>query len=185
MFDLLDRPTEPHPDVRICPPASAWGRINSGLLISALRRSSAPLSIYVHIISKWNRVSPAYLENLIAEIELMDVAHGRPAMQIHWGGNPHALDPTQRVELFNAIVSRFPLVFGADVSLGFHTASPAAPALDYETAPGTDLLGFGVGAVSRAGNIFTQNFLELEAYEDAIAADRLPVWRGFVGGTRS
>jgi coproporphyrinogen III oxidase-like Fe-S oxidoreductase len=180
MFDLLDRPTEPHPHVRICPPESAWGSINSGLLISALRRSSAPLSIYVHIVSKWQRVSPAYLENLIAEMELMDVAHGRLATQVHWGGSPHALDPTQRVELFNAIVSRFPLAFGADVSLGFHTVSTPAPVIDYETEPGTDLLGFGLGAVSRAGNVFVQNVQELEAYEDAIAADRLPVWRGFV-----
>jgi hypothetical protein len=78
-------------------------------------------------------------------------------------------------------VSRFPLVFGADVSLGFHAGSkplPAAP--DYDTAAGTDLIGFGVGAISRAGNVFVQNFQELEAYEDAIAADRLPIWRGFV-----
>jgi coproporphyrinogen III oxidase-like Fe-S oxidoreductase len=185
MFDVLDRPTEPEPDVRIRLPQTSWGVINRGLLISALRRSRAPLSIYVHIISKWQRVEPAYIENLIAEMDLLDIAHGRSATQVPWGGSPCALDPRQRIDLFSAIVSRFPLVFDADVSLGFHAASkplPAAP--DYDTAAGTDLIGFGVGAISRAGNVFVQNFQELEAYEDAIAADRLPIWRGFVRGKR-
>jgi coproporphyrinogen III oxidase-like Fe-S oxidoreductase len=150
-------------------------------LISALRKSEVPLSIYIHIISKWGRVAPAYIENLIAEMDLIDVAHGRPAVQVHWGGSPQALDSRQRIELFNAIVSRFPLSFGADVSLGFHAPSTSLPASpDYDTADGTDLIGFGVGAISRVGNVFVQTFQELEAYEDAIAADRLPIWRGFV-----
>jgi coproporphyrinogen III oxidase-like Fe-S oxidoreductase len=154
------------------------------LLVSALRKSDRPLSIYVHIISKWQRVAPAYIENVIAELDLMEAAHGRLVTQVHWGGSPHALDPRQRVELFSAIESRFRLAFGADISLGFHTASAAVPSVDYVTDPDADLIGFGLGAISRVGNIFVQNFQELEAYEDAIAADRLPVWRGFVKGER-
>jgi coproporphyrinogen III oxidase-like Fe-S oxidoreductase len=185
MFDLLDRPTEPEPHVRNGLPQSGWGFINRGLLISALRKSGAPLSIYVHVISKWQRVSPAYLENLIAEMDLVEVAHGRPVTQVHWGGSPHALDPRQRIELFNAIVTRFPLAFGADVSIGFHTAPAETPdSPEYDPKPGTDLIGFGIGAISHVGDIFTQNFSELEAWEDAIAADRLPVWRGFIKGRR-
>jgi len=185
MFDLLDRPTEPEPHLGIGPPQSGWGLVNGGLLISALRKSAAPLSIYVHIISKWKRVSPAYIENLIAEMDLVEVAHGRLVTQVHWGGSPQALDPRQRIELFNAIVTRFPLAFGADVSLGFHAASTATsdPA-EYDPKPGTDVIGFGIGAISHAGDTFTQNFCEVEAYEDAIAADRLPVSRGLVRGRR-
>ena len=59
-------------------------------------------------------------------------------------------------------------------------AAPQQQPLEYDTEAGTDLIGFGVGAISRAGNMFFQNFEDLESYEDAIAADRLPVSRGYV-----
>jgi coproporphyrinogen III oxidase-like Fe-S oxidoreductase len=184
MFDLLDPATEPEPHVQNPIPSASWGVINTGLLISALRRSSRPLSIYVHIVSKHQRVSPAYIENLIAEMDLFEVAHGRAVTQVHWGGSPHALDTQQRIELFNAIVTRFPLAFGADVSIGLTAATPPPQPLEYDPEAGADLLGFGVGAISRAGNMFFQNFEDLESYEDAIAADRLPVSRGYIRGKR-
>ena len=181
MFDLLDPATEPAPHVRISIPSASWGAVNTGLLISALRRSSRPLSVYVHIISKHQRVSAAYIENLISEMDLLDVAHGRLVTQVHWGGSPHALDTQQRLELFNAIVTRFPLSFGADVSIGLSTASgQQTQPVEYDTEAGTDLIGFGVAAVSRVGNMLFQNFEDLESYEDAIAADRLPVSRGYM-----
>jgi coproporphyrinogen III oxidase-like Fe-S oxidoreductase len=180
MFDLLDRATEAEPGVRLSIPSASWGIINGGLLISALRRSSSPLSIYIHIVSKWQRVSPAYIDNLIAEMDLLEVAHGRRANQVHWGGSPHALDPGQRKELFTAIVTRFPLEFGADVSLGLTTnVDKSFHGIEYDTKPGSDLIGFGVGAISHVGNTFVQNFEDIESYEDAIAADRLPVCRGY------
>ena len=186
MFDLLDPATEPEPRVKISIPSASWGIVNTGLLISGLRRSSRPLSIYVHIISKHQRVSPAYIENLISEMDLLEVAHGRAVAQVHWGGSPHALDTLQRIELFNAIVTRFQLSFGADVSIGLTaTAATSSQPLEYETETGTDLIGFGVGAISRVGNMFFQNFEELESYEDAIAADRLPVARGYTREKRS
>jgi coproporphyrinogen III oxidase-like Fe-S oxidoreductase len=139
------------------------------------------LSIYVHIISKRGRVAPSYIENLISEMDLLDVAHGRTLTQVHWGGSPHSLDTQQRIELFNAIITRFPLAFGADVSIGL-AADPRATShpLEYDLDPGADLIGFGVGAISRVGNIFFQNFEDLESYEDAIAADRLPISRGYI-----
>jgi coproporphyrinogen III oxidase-like Fe-S oxidoreductase len=180
MFDLLDPATEPEPHVRISIPSASWGPVNTGLVISVLRRSSRPLSIYVHIISRFQRVSPAYIENLISEMDLLGVAHGRLVTQVHWGGSPHALDTQQRLELFNAIVTRFPLAFGADVSIGLTTA-PAhrTQPVEYDTEAGADLIGIGVGAISRVGNMLFQNFEDLESYEDAIAADRLPVSRGY------
>jgi coproporphyrinogen III oxidase-like Fe-S oxidoreductase len=180
MFDLLDPATEPEPHVRISIPSASWGAVNTGLLISALRRSSRPLSIYVHIISKHQRVASAYIENLISEMDLLDVAHGRPVTQVHWGGSPHALDSQQRLELFNAITARFPLAFGADVSIGLTTApAQRTQPVEYNTEAGADLIGFGVGAISRVSNMLFQNFEDLESYEDAIAADRLPVSRGY------
>ncbi len=182
MFDLLDPATEPEPRVRISIPVASWSIANGGLFVSALRRSTRPLSIYVHVISKRQRVSPAYVKNLISEMDLFEVAHGRSLSQVHWGGSPHALDTQQRIELFNAITTRFPLAFGADVSIGLTAAVPAGPAsqpVEYDTEPGSDLIGFGIGAISRVGNMFFQNFDDLESYEDAIAADRLPVSRGY------
>jgi coproporphyrinogen III oxidase-like Fe-S oxidoreductase len=160
-------------------PSAGWGNVNNGLLISALRRSTSPLSIYVHIVSKWQHVSAEYIENLIAEMDLLEVAHGRRTKQVHWGGSPHALDGQQRKELFAAIVARFPLEFGADVSLGLTVSSNSSTqSLEYDTDADSDLIGFGLGAISRVGKTFVQNFADIESYEDAIAADRLPVWRG-------
>src|SRR5262245_24036182 len=50
----------------------------------------------------------------------------------------------------------------------------------YTTHAETDLLGFGVSAISHVGNTFTQNQRELSAWEDDIGAGRLPVFRGYV-----
>ena len=50
----------------------------------------------------------------------------------------------------------------------------------YTTHAETDLLGFGVSAISHVGNTFTQNVRELNAWEDEIGAGRLPVFRGYV-----
>ena len=179
MFDLLDPATEPEPHVKISIPSASWSAVNTGLVISALRRSHRPLSIYVHISSKHQRVARGYIENLISEMDLLEIAHGRVVTQVHWGGSPHALDTQQRIELFNAIVTRFDLAFGADVSIGLTTTSRTQP-VEYDPEAGADLIGFGVGAISRIGDLFFQNFEELESYEDAIAADRLPVSRGYI-----
>jgi oxygen-independent coproporphyrinogen III oxidase len=50
----------------------------------------------------------------------------------------------------------------------------------YTTHAETDLVGFGVSAISYVGKTFTQNFRELTEYEDAIDSGRLPVFRGYV-----
>jgi oxygen-independent coproporphyrinogen-3 oxidase len=50
----------------------------------------------------------------------------------------------------------------------------------YTTHVETDLLGFGVSAISHIGNTFTQNHRELNAWEDEIGAGRVPVFRGYV-----
>lgn len=43
-----------------------------------------------------------------------------------------------------------------------------------------DLIGLGVGAVSRAGDSYAQNYKDLTAYSAAIDAGRLPIARGLV-----
>jgi oxygen-independent coproporphyrinogen-3 oxidase len=50
----------------------------------------------------------------------------------------------------------------------------------YTTHAETDLLGFGVSAISHIGHTFTQNHRDLAAWEDEIDADRIPVFRGYV-----
>jgi len=50
--------------------------------------------------------------------------------------------------------------------------------MGYTTYGGCDLLGFGVSAISHLGNSYTQNPRDLEAWEAAIDAGHLPVWRG-------
>jgi oxygen-independent coproporphyrinogen-3 oxidase len=50
----------------------------------------------------------------------------------------------------------------------------------YTTHAETDLLGFGVSAISHVANVFTQNCRELAMWEDEIEAGRLPVFRDYV-----
>ena len=50
--------------------------------------------------------------------------------------------------------------------------------MGYTTHAGCDLIGLGVSAISHIGESFSQNFRELKKWESALAAGRLPLWRG-------
>jgi oxygen-independent coproporphyrinogen III oxidase len=50
--------------------------------------------------------------------------------------------------------------------------------MGYTTHSDADLVGFGVSAISRIGDSFSQNPRELPAWEAALDEGRLPVWRG-------
>ena len=54
--------------------------------------------------------------------------------------------------------------------------------MGYTTHAATDLLGFGVSAISHVGDSFTQNYRDLPAWEAAVDEGRLPIWRGLVLG---
>src|SRR5438046_10673109 len=121
-ISLLDRYNAPTPRYTSYPPAPHWHEGSGGLLSSALRKSTSALSIYVHIpfcerlclycgcnvvIKKDHSMADAYVQNLIEEMDLAEVAHRRPVTQMHWGGGtPTYLEPSQIAELFNAIAGR-------------------------------------------------------------------------------
>lgn len=133
LLELLKRYNGPIPRYTSYPPAPHWQAAHSGVLVSALRRSTAPLSIYVHVpfcerlclycgcnvvIKKDHTVAGPYLEHLIAEMELAEVAHGRVVTQMHWGGGtPTYLGPGQIMELFDAVVDRFSLAASGEYSI--------------------------------------------------------------------
>ncbi|GAA5070044.1 oxygen-independent coproporphyrinogen III oxidase [Lysobacter panacisoli] len=50
--------------------------------------------------------------------------------------------------------------------------------MGYTTHADCDLIGLGVSAISRIGDSYSQNVRDLTAWEQAIDAPRLPVWRG-------
>jgi oxygen-independent coproporphyrinogen III oxidase len=50
--------------------------------------------------------------------------------------------------------------------------------MGYTTHGATDLLGLGVSAISHVGTSYAQNFRDLPNWEAAIAAGRMPTWRG-------
>ncbi|MBB5207120.1 oxygen-independent coproporphyrinogen III oxidase [Chiayiivirga flava] len=50
--------------------------------------------------------------------------------------------------------------------------------MGYTTHPQTDLVGIGVSAISHIGDTYSQNHRDLPAWESAIDAGRLPLWRG-------
>jgi oxygen-independent coproporphyrinogen-3 oxidase len=133
LHELLKLYNAPAPRYTSYPPVPHWQAAQGTLLNSALRKSVAPLSIYVHIpfceqlclycgcnvvIKENHAVAAPYLEHLIAEMDLADVAHGRVATQMHWGGGtPTYLDPSQIADLYNAIVERFVLAPNAECSI--------------------------------------------------------------------
>lgn len=130
---LLSRYNRPAPRYTSYPPAPHWQPAHRGLLISALRKSTAPLSIYVHIpfcerlclycgcnvvIKKDHSVADAYIRNLVEELNLADVAHRRLVTQMHWGGGtPTYLAPNQIAELWNAVAERFQLAADGEFSI--------------------------------------------------------------------
>jgi oxygen-independent coproporphyrinogen-3 oxidase len=132
-FELLPRYNEPAPRYTSYPPAPHWQTAHSGLLISALRRSTAPLSIYVHIpfcerlclycgcnvvVKKDHSLADAYINRLDDEIELAEAAHNRVVTQMHWGGGtPTYLDPRQLAKVFASVAGRFQLASGGEYSI--------------------------------------------------------------------
>ncbi|MFO7305860.1 MAG: oxygen-independent coproporphyrinogen III oxidase [Gammaproteobacteria bacterium] len=52
--------------------------------------------------------------------------------------------------------------------------------MGYTTHADCDLIGLGVSAISHIGDSFSQNPRDLSAWEQALDAGRLPVWRGIV-----
>src|SRR5262245_45170055 len=133
VFELLQKYNGPAPRYTSYPPAPHWHASHAGLLNLALRKSSAPLSIYVHIpfcerlclycgcnvvIKKDHFAADAYIKNLDAEMELAEVAHHRLVTQLHWGGGtPTYLNSDQMTAVFNGIADRFHLAPNGEFSI--------------------------------------------------------------------
>ena len=170
MIEFFKKQSDPIRDYKVYPSPSHWSLGNSGLVISALRRSTAPLTIYVHIPF----VSASCVELLVAEMDLTDVAHNRPVVQIHWGGaGASRLYPRLVDDLLSSIVGRFSISVGTDLRVEINRP-------EFVKRAGADLISFGIGAISHVGHTLAQNYLELSSYEDAVGSGRLPVFRGYV-----
>jgi oxygen-independent coproporphyrinogen-3 oxidase len=50
--------------------------------------------------------------------------------------------------------------------------------MGYTTHADTDLVGFGMSAISHVGDSFSQNARDLPGWQHAIDSGRLPLWRG-------
>src|SRR5215471_12201549 len=157
---LLKRYNEPAPRYTSYPPAPQWHAAHRGLLISALRRSKAPLSIYVHIpfcerlclycgcnvvIKKDHSAAGGYIKNLIQEIELAEAAHNRLVTQMHWGGGtPTYLASRQIAELFNALADRFSLAADGEFSIEIDPRVTSTEQLQTLRALGFNRLSMGI-----------------------------------------
>src|SRR5215475_5762057 len=157
---LLKRYNEPAPRYTSYPPAPQWHAAHRGLLISALRRSMAPLSIYVHIpfcerlclycgcnvvIKKDHSAAGGYIKNLIQEIELAEAAHNRLVTQMHWGGGtPTYLASRQIADLFNALADRFSLAADGEFSIEIDPRVTTAEQLQTLRALGFNRLSMGI-----------------------------------------
>jgi len=160
VLELLKRYNQATPRYTSYPPAPHWQPAHRGLLTSALRNSSAPLSIYVHIpfcerlclycgcnvvIKKDHSIADAYVQNLIEEMDLADVAHRRVVTQMHWGGGtPTYLQPSQITELFNAITDRLELVGNAECSIEIDPRATSSDQLRTLRSLGFNRLSVGI-----------------------------------------
>ncbi len=50
--------------------------------------------------------------------------------------------------------------------------------MGYSTFARTDLIGFGVSAISHLGDSFSQNLRDVPSWENALQQSQLPIWRG-------
>lgn len=141
---LFDKYDQPVPRYTSYPPVPAWYALDARPRTSELRRSSSVLSIYVHlpfcerpclycacnvVIDKSHGPAAAYIENLIAEMDLLRDAHARIVTQMHWGGGtPTYLNSKQITHLFNAIVTRFAVPVNAELSIEI---DPRVTAIDH------------------------------------------------------
>ena len=133
MTGLLQKYNQPAPRYTSYPPAPHWGNANGDLLVSALKESGAPLSIYVHIpfcerlclycgcnvvVRKDHAPAEPYIDCLTTEMGLLTAAHGRRVTQMHWGGGtPTYLTPEQITRLFDTIAAGFALAPGIELSI--------------------------------------------------------------------
>ena len=65
-----------------------------------------------------------------------------------------------------------------DLSLALQAGSLHRNFMGYTTHADTDLVGVGVSAISHVGDTFSQNPRDLQSWQDALDAGRLPVFRG-------
>lgn len=158
--ELLERYNRPTPRYTSYPPAPHWRGADAGLLLSAIGKSSAPLSIYVHIpfceklclycgcnvvISKNREVASPYVDRLIAEMDLLKPAHGRVVTQIHWGGGtPTYLDVSLIRRLYDGIASRFRISPAAEISIEIDPRVTTKEHLQALRALGFNRLSMGI-----------------------------------------
>lgn len=67
---------------------------------------------------------------------------------------------------------------GDDLALAQQSGGLQRNFMGYTTHAESDLMGFGVSAIGHIGDTYSQNPRDLRAWEAAIDAGRLPVWRG-------
>jgi oxygen-independent coproporphyrinogen-3 oxidase len=188
MSTLLEKYNLPAPRYTSYPPAPHWGSAGGDLLIKAIHGSSRPFSIYIHlpfcerlclycgcnvIVSKDHSVAAPYLELLVAEMDLVEPAHGRIVRQIHWGGGtPTYLTTDQIATLFNAIVTRFAVPRDAEISIEVDPRVTTSQHLQTLRALGFNRLSVGIQDFDPEVQAAIHRFQPFELARDLFAEAR-------------
>ncbi|HEY1059704.1 MAG TPA: oxygen-independent coproporphyrinogen III oxidase [Limnobacter sp.] len=114
----------------------------------------------------------------------------KPQRRIHDADLP---DAATRVALLRMAIERMQTAGYEHIGMD-HFAKPQDPLAvakrqgrlhrnfqGYTTQPEADLIGLGVSAISKVGNVLVQNVRELPEYEDRISRGELAVFRGHEG----
>jgi oxygen-independent coproporphyrinogen-3 oxidase len=147
--DLIEKYDTRVPRYTSYPTAPHFGPAVDGAVYAgwlAALPADAPVSLYLHVpfcaqlcwycgchTTAVTRREPMdqYAETLLAEIDLVAAAIGRPlpVSHVHWGGGtPHALPPERLVQLMARLRARFAFARDADVAVEMdpRTADPEA-----------------------------------------------------------
>jgi oxygen-independent coproporphyrinogen III oxidase len=190
LSDLLEKYNQPAPRYTSYPPVPHWNSAHGDLLLSALKESRAPLSIYVHIpfcerlclycgcnvvIRKEHSTADAYIDRLIREIDLLvEVAHARSVTQMHWGGGtPTYLKPEQITRLFKSLSARFSLADGGEFSIEIDPRVTTGEHLQVLRSLGFNRLSVGIQDFDNAVQLAVRRFQSYECTRDIFEQARV------------
>jgi oxygen-independent coproporphyrinogen-3 oxidase len=142
--------------------------------------------------SSFDRTLDMLLELGPDRVAMFSYAHVPSIKRQQKSFEKHLPPESEKLQLFLDAINRLTSAGYEHVGMD-HFARPSDPLVvardngtlhrnfqGYTTHAETDLIGFGVSAISHVGSTFTQNCRELSAYEDAISSGHLPVFRGYV-----
>jgi coproporphyrinogen III oxidase-like Fe-S oxidoreductase len=152
--------------------ATETGEANLRRAIEDSNQDPIPRSIVLHV-RFGEQGTEAFLQRLYREMEIYAPLLARDREVVHFtleGDGFVELNAAQRAELLRSFEQYFALARTLSLPPGSRGSPPV------EQAPADcDVLGLGLGAVTRFGSCRTSNALDFKTYSSALDAGHLPI----------